>query len=63
MKIPTPAQVRKSLVYVATAAGLVIATGLLHGTAENAVNAVILALGGIGVYGAHNAPWGTPPVQ
>jgi hypothetical protein len=60
MKLPTFAQIRKSAVYVLSVAGLLLSAGLLHGTAEAVVSALVAAAGGLGVYGVRNAPWGGP---
>lgn len=62
MKLPNLSEIRKALVSIAGVAALLIATGLLHGTAETVVNAILAVLTAVGVYVTPNGvPAPVPP--
>lgn len=60
-KLPTLAEIRKTLVTVAGVAALLASSGLLHGTAEAVVDAIVAAATTAGVYKVPNAGQGQIP--
>lgn len=50
MKLPNLTEIKKTLVSIVGVAALLASTGLLHGTAEAIVNAVIAVATALGVY-------------
>jgi hypothetical protein len=53
MKLST---IRKAVVAAVTVAADLLATGLLHGTAQTVVEFIILGAGAVGVYAVPNKP-------
>lgn len=56
MRLPSLAEMRKAGAAVGGVAAMLIAQGVLHGTAEHVVEAVLAVLTAVGVYQVPNGP-------